>query len=76
MVLSDLSASVFSCTLHLYLFICFNIFLSSSEVMLIDFRERGSEGKEKERERNVNVRKKTSIGCLPHVPQLGTEPTA
>ena len=35
--------------------------------------ERG-EGREKERERNVDVRE-ASTGCLFHVPQLGTEPT-
>ena len=36
--------------------------------------ERG-EGRGRERERNIDVREKTSIGCLPHVPLLGTKPT-
>ena len=46
-------------------------FLSSPEDMLIDFREIGV-GRERDRERNISVREKLRMGCLLHVPQLGT----
>ena len=38
--------------------------------MFIDFRERG---REREREKHQRERE-TLIGCLPHMPHLGTEP--
>ena len=48
-------------------------FLSSSMGMLTDFRERGSKG-EKEGEKHLCERE-TSIGCLSHTPEPGTETT-